>query len=290
MLPIHSPRLASELLTEGQSYTRVELRQLFDTADTSIETTVFRPSGYDSIWLFITREVASDTQYESRLVDTNTLIWSSQLGRHNQLVLTHESRGLELLLFYRESPTQYADAGFSYIGRFEYQGHTGTSPALFTLTRSGSLPSIEQIQAQQDEQDTFNPASVRDGREWVLSAIVRRRGQAAFRASLLAAYNSTCPITGCKVEALLEAAHIIPYLGATTNHIQNGLPLRADIHTLFDLQLLAIDPKSLTVLLSPSLLGSEYTPLSGKAIGLPAQVMHYPSREALQAHRIRCQF
>lgn len=290
MLHIQSPRLASEQLVEGQPYTRAELRQLFDTTDTTIETTVFRPSGYDSVWLFITREAASDPQYQSRLVDTNTLLWSSQLGRHNQLVLTHESRGLELLLFYRESPTQYADAGFSYIGRFEYQGHTGTSPASFTLTRSGSIPSIEQVQAKQDEEGGFNPSSIRDGREWVLSAIVRRRGQAAFRASLLAAYASTCPITGCKVEPLLEAAHIIPYLGATTNHIQNGLPLRADIHTLFDLQLLAIDPNTLTVLLAPSLLSSEYGELVGRAIGLPKQVADQPSREALRAHRIRCAF
>ncbi|SNR53076.1 HNH endonuclease [Hymenobacter mucosus] len=290
MLNPQSPRLASGQLVEEQSYTRAELRQLFDTADTTIETSVFRPSGYDSVWLFITQEASSDPQYQSRLVDTNTLLWSSQLGRHTQLVLTHESRGLELLVFYRESLTQYVDAGFRYIGRFEYQGHTGTSLASLTLARSGSVPSIEQIQVQQDEQGGFNPASVRDGREWVLATIVRRRGQAAFRASLIAAYSSTCPVTGCKVEALLEAAHIIPYLGTTTNHIQNGLPLRTDIHTLFDLQLLAIDPETLTVLLAPSLIGSEYGELAGRSIRLPAQAIHHPSRDALRAHRIRCPF
>ena len=285
-----SSRLASEQLTEDQHYTRVELRQLFNTVDASIEADVFRPSGYDSVWLFITRESASDPQFQSRLLDKNTLLWSGQLTRHNQLVITHESRGLELLVFYRESQTQYPGAGFNYIGRFEYQSHIGTSPALFTLARSGYMPSIEDVQAQEDEQGGFNPTTVRDGREWVLATIVRRRGQAAFRASLLAAYNSTCPVTGCKVEALLEAAHIIPYLGITTNHIQNGLPLRADIHTLFDLQLLAIDPETLTVLLAPSLIGSEYSELAGRSIGLPTQATHHPSREALRTHRIRCAF
>ena len=291
-LPPNTPisRLASDQLTEGQPYTRAELRQLFGTADATIETGVFRPSGYDSVWLFITREAASDPQFQSRLVDVNTLIWSGQLTRHNQLVITHESRGLELLVFYRESQTQYPSAGFSYLGGFEYQSHTGTSPALFTLTRSGYMPSIEEIQTQEDEQGGFNPATVRDGREWVLATIVRRRGQAAFRAILLDAYKSTCPITGCKVEPLLEAAHIIPYLGATTNHIQNGMPLRADIHTLFDLQLLAIDPVTLTVLLAPSLLTSEYGVLAGCPIGLPTQAAHHPSREALRTHRIRCAF
>ena len=285
-----SSRLASEQLTEGQPYTRAELRQIFDTADVTLETTVFRPSGYDSVWLFITCETATDPQFQSQLLDENTLLWSGQLTRHNQLVITHEPRGLELLVFYRESPTQYSGAGFSYLGRFEYQTHTGTNPALFTLTRSGFLPSIEEIQVKQDAQGGFNPATVRDGREWVLAAIVRRRGQAAFRASLLAAYAGTCPVTGCQVEPLLEAAHIIPYLGATTNHIQNGLPLRADIHTLFDLQLLAIDPDTLTVLLAPSLSSSEYSTLVGRPIGMPSQALHHPSRDALRTHRIRCSF
>lgn len=285
-----SSRLASEHLAEDHPYTRAELRQLFNTADASIEADVFRPSGYDSVWLFITREAATDPQFQSRLLDKNTLFWSGQLTRHNQLVTTHESRGLELLVFYRESQTQYPGAGFGYLGRFEYQSHIGTSPALFTLARSGYMPSIEDVQKQEDEQGSFNPTTVRDGREWVLATIVRRRGQAAFRASLLAAYASTCPVTGCKVEALLEAAHIIPYLGAGTNHIQNGLPLRADIHTLFDLQLLAIDPETLTVQLAPLLMGSEYSELAGRPIVLPEQAAHHPSREALRTHRIRCTF
>ena len=43
------------------------------------------------------------------------------------------------------------------------------------------------------------------------------------------------------ISETLEAAHIIPYKGSSTNHIQNGILLRADIHTLFDLDLLRID-------------------------------------------------
>nr|WP_262905451.1 HNH endonuclease [Hymenobacter nitidus] len=152
------------------------------------------------------------------------------------------------------------------------------------------MPSIAEVQADQDAHSAFNPASVRDGREWVLASIVRRRGQSAFRKSLLEAYSGACAITGCKVEPLLEAAHIIPYLGPSTNYTQNGLLLRADIHTLFDLQLLAIDPISLVVELSPDLAGSEYATLNGKAIFLPALEANRPSVDALRAHRIRCAF
>jgi HNH endonuclease len=33
---------------------------------------------------------------------------------------------------------------------------------------------------------------------------------------------------------ILEAAHISPYRGEEDNHPENGLLLRADLHTLFD--------------------------------------------------------
>lgn len=45
----------------------------------------------------------------------------------------------------------------------------------------------------------------------------------------------------------MEAAHIRPYRGKKDNHPSNGLLLRADIHTLFDLNLVAIDPETLKI-------------------------------------------
>ena len=57
-------------------------------------------------------------------------------------------------------------------------------------------------------------------------------------------------MTGCTVFAVLEAAHIKPYQGENDNHPQNGLLLRADIHTLFDLNLLGIQPERLQVEIS----------------------------------------
>ena len=282
--------LASERLTRDQHYTRAELKQLFGFSDTSLETGVFRPSGYNSVWLFVTALPSTDGQPTTQLVDEDTITWVSAGGaRSHQLVVTHELRGLELLIFYREAATPLA-AGFRYLGQFEYQRSTISSPAILTLTRSGSQPSLALLQAIEDRSSVFNPQSVSEGRERVLSSVVRRRGQAAFRNSLLAAYEGACAITACQVEPILEAAHIIPYLGPTTNHIQNGLLLRADIHTLFDLQLLAIEPNSLTVAIAPSLLNSEYAPLTGCSLRLPSSEDSHPSRDALRAHRIRCHF
>ncbi|WP_183629116.1 HNH endonuclease signature motif containing protein [Novosphingobium sediminicola] len=46
------------------------------------------------------------------------------------------------------------------------------------------------------------------------------------------------------MEDILEAAHIVPHavIGQKGNDASNGILLRADIHTLFDLNLIRITP------------------------------------------------
>lgn len=80
--------------------------------------------------------------------------------------------------------------------------------------------------------------SEEDARQRELRAVFLRRGQEKFRKDLINAYKSRCAVTGCNIVEILEAAHIIPYRGEHTNRCNNGLLLRADIHTLFDLGLL----------------------------------------------------
>ena len=86
------------------------------------------------------------------------------------------------------------------------------------------------------------------------------------------------------IEAL-EAAHIIPYRGPQTNHPSNGLLLRADLHTLFDLGLIAIDTKNMAVIISSNLIGTAYHKFVGKVLHLPQNESASPSREALDEHR-----
>jgi hypothetical protein len=76
-----------------------------------------------------------------------------------------------------------------------------------------------------------------DLREMALQQIRKRRGQSQFRNALLQRYGRRCLVTGCSVVAVLEAAHIDPYRSDINHHPGNGLLLRADIHTLFDLDL-----------------------------------------------------
>lgn len=149
---------------------------------------------------------------------------------------------------------------------------------------------IEDEIAQEPVEDTintnsFDPESTIDGRERAMLSIVRRRGQPEFRRKLLELYQGQCAISDCDAVEALEAAHITPYRGPATNHPSNGLCLRADLHTLFDLGLLTIDPVTMTVILAPQLRETSYGYLAGKPIRLPEDIEGHPNIEALEQHR-----
>lgn len=133
--------------------------------------------------------------------------------------------------------------------------------------------------------DKFDLHDAEDARERINRSIAVRRGQQEFRLKLLAAYGGKCAVTGCDVEDLLEAAHIVPYRGPQTNHVQNGLLLRADIHTLFDCGLFVINPSTMKLILSPRLLASSYRKLAERPLRLPENAEQKPSPDALAAHR-----
>jgi hypothetical protein len=118
-----------------------------------------------------------------------------------------------------------------------------------------------------------------DDRERVLKQIRARRGQQAFRDKLRSRYGDQCMISGCKVLHVLEAAHICPYRGELDNHAENGLLLRADLHTLFDLDLIGIEPSTLLIHLNPSINLVEYREFHGRALSCSGECR--PSEQAL---------
>jgi hypothetical protein len=144
-------------------------------------------------------------------------------------------------------------------------------------------PHRQQVaKIESEPSEPFDPKNQEDARARVLREIVQRRGQQKFRKTLIAAYGGRCAITGCSVTPLLEAAHITPYLGPDTNSITNGLLLRADIHTLWDLGLIAADPKTWTVWVSPEITDSTYRVLIGAPLMLPLDLAQWPSSAALE--------
>jgi hypothetical protein len=101
--------------------------------------------------------------------------------------------------------------------------------------------------------------------EITFQAIKTRRGQPEFRKALLLAYDGKCCITGSRVESVLEAAHIVPHTEETNYSVSNGLLLRADVHTLYDLNQVGVDSSG-KVFVSENLKKSEYWVFQEKII------------------------
>jgi hypothetical protein len=139
-----------------------------------------------------------------------------------------------------------------------------------------------QIAAGHAEEGVFSPGALQDERARRLREIVERSGGPAFRNKVIAAYGSRCAVTGCDAVAALEAAHSVPYCGPQSNHVSNGLLLRSDIHTLFDLDLIGIDPKTMAVAVATLLSKTTYRELQGNEIRVPKVVSKRPNAQALR--------
>lgn len=173
------------------------------------------------------------------------------------------------------------EGGYFFLEGFSLDGN---SRGFRSKTEIDVLSAFQERVATEGK--VFDPHNIIDGRERILASIIRRRGQPEFRRMLLKAYSGKCAITGCDAVDALEAAHISPYRGPDTNHPSNGMLLRADIHTLFDLGLLTIDTKTMSVLIAPNLSHTLYAGIAGKMLCLPDEPDLLPSRELLDQHRV----
>ncbi|WP_374457300.1 HNH endonuclease [Nocardioides sp.] len=113
-----------------------------------------------------------------------------------------------------------------------------------------------------------------------------RMGQPAFRRRLLAAYSGKCAISGADIPETLEAAHIVSHALGGRMTASNGLLLRADLHTLFDLRLIAIDTATWSVLAHESIRSSEAgQAIHGVRFRLPPDHGDRPDTGSLDDHR-----
>ncbi len=126
----------SPYLRSGEVYTRQSLKQQFNIADQTLYTGIFKPAGYNSMWLFVTEQKSADAIAYSDRLEKDCLHWDGQMsGRKDHLIIEHERAGIELLVFYRAKKLEFPGAGFRFEGQFRYDSHTGANPAHFILRR-----------------------------------------------------------------------------------------------------------------------------------------------------------
>jgi HNH endonuclease len=137
------------------------------------------------------------------------------------------------------------------------------------------------------ESPSFSPFTLVEGISPRESASHKKRVRAsAFRKEILSNYDQQCCITEFHLQELLEASHIQPYINEDSNHPQNGLCLRVDLHCLFDSGLITLDA-NFAVVLCGKLRGTAYDAFAGKVIALPRDPLLHPSAAALEFHRAK---
>ncbi len=160
----------------------------------------------------------------------------------------------------------------------------GSLPYIESSFSGVAPPGLADIEARLVKDGVFDPDSVDSARESIHRALVMRRGRAGFRQILIDAYTQKCAVTGTDVSPILEAAHIYPYSGPETNVLQNGILLRADWHTLFDLGLWTLDD-DYRIILAPGITSEEYRKYHNTPMRLPKLASHHPSSKAIKWHR-----
>jgi hypothetical protein len=153
-----------------------------------------------------------------------------------------------------------------------YLAHNSNKSARSTVDIGPFSKELLSIERTPNSFEPFEPNSQADARQRVLREVVRRQGQPKFRASLMKAYQGRCAVSQCNLVMILDAAHVTPYLGPQTNLISNGILLRTDLHSLWDLALIAIDPEMMKISISPSIDDKIYQDLNGSPVFQPESV------------------
>jgi putative restriction endonuclease len=119
--------------------------------------------------------------------------------------------------------------------------------------------------------------------------VTPRLGQGSFRMLVADAYGRRCTITAERTFPALEAAHIQRYSRGGNHELSNGLLLRSDLHKLFDLGYISVDPNSMKVKISRKIReeyenGRDYYRYDNEPLHPPTDLRAFPSFDKLRYH------
>ena len=160
----------------------------------------------------------------------------------------------------------------------------------YDLTHGEGLRILDECLERADRHPYWNVEKVGKGPQRDANPLpVRPRlGQGTFRLAVIDAYRNTCAVTDDRATPLLQAAHILPLRDGGEHRVANGLLLRCDVRTLYDLGYATVTP-DYEFLVSMSITadyyhGYTYLPMSGRTIVVPFDPDSHPDRDALEQH------
>jgi hypothetical protein len=154
---------------------------------------------------------------------------------------------------------------------------------LVWLGRSSEVVSVIQV-------DWEPAADWREKRESLPREVkesIARPGASEFRTAVLSEYENTCAISGYSATQAIDVAHIVPYYGEESDNIENAIPLRADLHKLYDKGFLLIDFDNSTKKYKVKVhdfIVADYSHIQGSELRIPVEKSKSPSLRALEIH------
>lgn len=249
------------MLEVGEMY---EKKQLYMLLDVPIEKR--RGSwntGYvkfkDSIYIFVNIGIPGRTGHDyNNNWDEDKLIWYAKTGTHlgQSSIQDLLNKDIPKHIFTREQEK----APFTYEGIATVTSYENVTPVKIIWefiddvdTTTSDIDIIHYIKEAHDDKALA----------FIVSLMRKRNGQGRLKRNLLRVYNGRCCITGYDVAIALIACHIEPHHQSGNNDSSNGLLLRADIHALWDNNMIGIDPDDLTVHINKALIKTTYAFLNG---------------------------
>ena len=129
-----------------------------------------------------------------------------------------------------------------------------------SIARFGTLKPTEAYEPPKEEAEVDTVPA-----DFAAASIRARRGRVELRTRLLKAYGERCAFTGACLPDLLEVAMFVPFPdGGDVHSAGNAILLRSDLHTLWDLNLIGIQPGTMRLAIAPRLAGTVYAQLAGR--------------------------
>ena len=240
-----------------------------------------KPGKYDSL-LKVAREASETLKNEWKTLNILMIVCFNEKNEIIILLLEFENNILANIKNHtnlvnnkneiRAKVLSKDDSSFNYIKNF----------AQFYLDQI-TKGLTEEFKNKLLEEGWFDPTTIEDARIKMNKSIAIRQGQSKFRNMLLKNYKHKCCMTTCDVSQALEACHIYPYMGPKTNHPQNGIILRSDLHSLYDQNLIYIDENYIIRLSDRLKISSQYSFLEGqKSKNLPKDKDKRPSKDSIR--------
>ncbi|HGY5113279.1 TPA: HNH endonuclease [Citrobacter freundii] len=167
---------------------------------------------------------------------------------------THEPAKRKWTKEEKQEARDRALAAASQAGKLKEAETNGITHDVMRESQPAPQPALISVEVEQSRVSMQEPSVApltHPKREGSTTSVVTRPDQADFAATVRRNCKDRCVITGASLRRRTEAAHLVEHSAGGLDHWSNGLLLRIDLHRLFDDNVLASCPETLTVHVDP---------------------------------------